>query len=167
MARVPVEGEQRAFRLVRAGLYREAESVIGQDRSTQGYRETARGELALRRGHISEAVTELERGLALASAHTLSERYLGAESLAGALERLNRNEDAVKVLEAAAQAEPRYTYTGPSGAFWLRVLGRLSRTYRDHGRSADADAVEARLRNLLILADPDHPLVVQLQRRGK
>jgi len=167
MARVPPESEQRGFRFVRAGLYREAEYVIARDMSNQGFRETARGELDLRRGHMSEALAQLQRGVELTRAHTLSERYLGAESLASALERVNRKEDALKVLEAAAADEPRYGGTGPSGAFWLRVLGRLSQTYRDRGRSADADAVAARLRRLLTFADADHPLLIQLQRRAK
>jgi tetratricopeptide (TPR) repeat protein len=175
MPRTSLAGEGRPFRLVRAGRYREADEVIARlshdfgfvGLGDLGFLETARGELALRRGHIFEGMADLQRGLTLASAITLSERYLGAESLAGAFERLNRKDEAVKVLEAAAQAEPRYTHAGPSGAFWLRVLNRLSEAYRDRGRLADADAVDARLRKLLVLADPDHPLVIQLRGRGE
>jgi tetratricopeptide (TPR) repeat protein len=166
LVHVPLEGEQRALRFVRAGLYREAEYVMARSGGGEGYTETARGELALRRGHVADAIEDLQRGVDLASTHTLSERYLGAESLATALERLHRNDQALKVLEAAAAAEPRYTRTGPSAAFWLRALDRLSRTYRDLGRTADADAVDARLRRLLISADSDHPLVIQLAHRS-
>ena len=67
----------------------------------------------------------------------------------------------------AAAAEPRYNPTGPSGAFWLRVLNRLSRTYRERGLADQAAAIDARLRRLLVLADADHPLVLQLARRSR
>jgi tetratricopeptide (TPR) repeat protein len=164
MRRVPLEREQRALRYVRAGLYREAESIITRVHDGEGYTDTARGELARRRGRLSEAVQALQHGVDLAANHTLSERYLGAESLAAALERLNRRDEALKVLEAAAAEEPRYTRTGPSGAFWLRVLAKLSEAYRECGRAADAERVDSRLRGLLAAADPDHPLRARLNR---
>ena len=85
------------------------------------------------------------------------------ESLAGALDRTNRGSEALAVLEAAVAAEPRYAMTGVSGAFWLRVLGRLALAYRDHGDIPKAEAVEDRLRRLLVAADRDHPLVAQLE----
>lgn len=93
----------------------------------------------------------------------LSERYLAAESLATELRRLGQSDDALGVLEAAAADEPTYTRTGISGAFWLRVLGRLAREYRDRGREADAQTIEQRLRRLLELADDTHPLVRSLR----
>jgi hypothetical protein len=58
-----------------------------------------------------------------------------------------------------------YNTTGPSGAFWLRVLNKLSMAYREAGRFDKADAVDARLRGLLAFADADHPIVVDLQER--
>jgi tetratricopeptide (TPR) repeat protein len=167
MRRVPLNGEDRALRFVRAGLYSEAESIMGRVNDSEGYTDTARGELALRRGRVPEAIEALQRGVDRASTHTLSELYLGAESLASALERQNRHDEALKALEAAAAQEPRYTRTGPSGAFWLRVLARLSRAYRERGRTTDAEAVDSRLRRLLAFADPDHPLLVQLTRHVK
>lgn len=166
LSRVPLDGEQRALRLARAGLYAQAEYVIARNEGNESFTETARGELARRRGRLSEAVEHLTRGVK-ASTQTLSELYLGAESLADVLERLNRREEALNVLETAAAAEPRYTRTGPSGAFWLRTLNRLSRTYRALGRAAQADAIDTRLRRMLALADADHPLVIQLTRRSQ
>ncbi|HEX6465375.1 MAG TPA: tetratricopeptide repeat protein, partial [Vicinamibacterales bacterium] len=161
MLRVPVEREQRALRFVRAGLYAQAEYVMSHNQPDGPFYWTARGELARRRGHLAEAVDDLHRGIE-AEHDTLSERYLGAESLADALMQLKRPEEALKVLQEAAAAEPKYTRTGPSAAFWLRVLDRLSRMYRDLGRTAEADAVDARLRRLLEFADPDHPIVTRL-----
>jgi len=160
MSRVPVAGEVRALRYVRAGLYLQAEQVVsrgGADAS--GFLATASGELALRRGQAADAIPLLQRGVAAARHDTLSERYLGAESLAAALERLGRKDEALEALEAAGADFPRYTRTGPSAAFWLRVLDRLARAYREHGRDRDAKAVEDRLRRLLVMADANHPLV--------
>lgn len=162
MARVPPESEQRGLRYIRAGMSREAELVLSRDLSNQGVAEVARGELARRRGQTDRAVEELRRGIELTRAHRLSERYLAAESLASVLESANRRDEALAVLEAASLDEPRYTLTGPSGAFWLRALSRLSRTYREMGRLNDAEAVDDRLRQLLSQADADHPLLKAL-----
>ena len=104
----------------------------------------------------------LRKAIALARSNRLSERYLAAESLATELQRSHRTAEALKVLEEAAADEPRYTTTGMSGAYWLRVLGRLAREYRALGRLQEAEATEGRLRELLALADADHPLVLQL-----
>ena len=164
MEQVPPDGEERALRFVRAGLHTQAEYGIARTQGLKGFTETALGELARRRGRFSEAVEHLTRGVK-ASTDTLSELYLGSESLADALERLHQGDEALSVLEKAASTTPLYTRTGPSGAFWLHTLNRLSRTYRERGRRAEADAIDARLRHLLTLADADHPLVLQLARR--
>jgi tetratricopeptide (TPR) repeat protein len=164
MERVPVDGEERPLRFARAGLYEQAEYVIAHNQGLNGFIETALGELARRHGRFSEAVEHLARGLK-AETNTLSDLYLGSESLADALEHLNRRDEALDVLEKAAATTPLYTRTGPSGAFWLHTLNRLSREYRDRGRVADAHAIDARLRGFLSLADRDHPLVLQLAQR--
>jgi tetratricopeptide (TPR) repeat protein len=163
MSKVPVEGEARPLRFVRAGLYPQAENAMARNQSAQGFLEAGRGELALRRGRTADGIEQLRQSVALGASNTLSDRYLAAESLARALERTNRRSEALAVLEATAAAEPRYATTGISGAFWLRVLGRLALAYRDRGDVLRAQAVEDRLRRLLVVADPDHPLVAQLQ----
>jgi len=162
MSRVPVQGEERALRYVRAGLDRQAEEVLSRPGFIEGFAHAARGELALRRGRHAEAIEELRRGIELTRTYMLAERYLAAESLADVLERLNRTDEALAVLEAAAADVPQYARTGPSGAFWLRVLGRLSQTYRRMGRISDADVVDRRLQALLALGDASHPLVRQV-----
>ncbi len=158
MLQVPIEGEGRALRYVRAGLYPQAEQILARGAGNAGFFYTASGELALRRGNVADSIPLLQRGLTAARRDTLSERYLGAESLADALERLGRKSEALDTLEQAAADFPRYTRTGPSGAFWLRVLRRLARAYRERGRETDATAVEDRLKRFLVMADPDHPL---------
>jgi tetratricopeptide (TPR) repeat protein len=159
MLQVPIAGEMRALRYVRAGLYPQAEQILARGSGNAGFFYTASGELALRRGQVADAIPLLQRGITAARRDTLSERYLGAESLADALERLGRKSEALDTLELAAADFPRYTRTGPSGAFWLRVLRRLARAYRERGRESDARAVEDRLKRFLVMADPDHPLL--------
>lgn len=160
MSQIPVEGEGRALRYLRAGLDPQAEQVLSRGGpDVSGFIATASGELALRRGQTADAVPLLQRGVEAARDQTLSERYLGAESLAAALERLDRKNEALETLEAAAADFPHYTRTGPSAAFWLRTLHRLSRAYRERGLDENAKAVEDRLRRLLVMADPNHPLL--------
>ena len=52
--------------------------------------------------------------------------------------------------------------TGVSGAQWRRVLARLAGEYHARARSADGEGIEQRLRRLLALADPTHPLRMAL-----
>ena len=164
MRQVPVAGEQRGLRYVRAGLFSDAETAISRDLSRQGYAETARGELAMRRGQTRRAIDQLQRGIDLARAHGYAERYLAAESLANIFVRTGRSQDAIRTLESAVRDAPRFSMNGLTGGFWLRTLERLARLYRAVGRAAEADALDRRLRDVLAIADADHPLVRYLDR---
>ena len=55
---------------------------------------------------------------------------------------------------------------GENPARWLRVRLMLAKIYREMGRDEDAKKVEAELRGLLALADPDHPILLQLGSTG-
>jgi hypothetical protein len=48
------------------------------------------------------------------------------------------------------------------GDFWLRNQARLSTYYHRLGRDSDARTVDEQLRKLLAVADPDHPILRQL-----
>ncbi len=54
-----------------------------------------------------------------------------------------------------------------SGAYWLRTRLELAKLYRSVGRVDEARVVEADLRKLLALADPDHPILLELERLQK
>jgi len=163
LSRFPRQNDGRPLRYVRAGLYKQAAEIL----AIPGFRagpnaEAALAELDIRSGRHTEAIERLRKAIASARSNRLSERYLAAESLATELQRSHRPDEAIKVLEEAAADEPVYATTGMSGAYWLRVLGRLIREYRTLGRDQDAEAKERQLRGLLTLADADHPLVLQL-----
>ena len=102
------------LRVVQAGL--ELERVNVRDRNGQepavGYLELAWGELALRRGEMSDAIARLERGVALTSQYGGMDFYLGSESLATAWQRLGNETQVLRVLEDAAQVKARYLRWG-------------------------------------------------------
>ena len=47
---------------------------------------------------------------------------------------------------------------------WLRNQFQLARLYREVGRAEDARKIERELVNLLALADPDNPMLLELRR---
>ena len=163
LSRFPTQNDGRALRYVRAGLYKQAAEILAipglrADPMLKRPWQSSPFEVAGAR----RPWTGCSKAIALARRNRLSERYLAAELLATELQRSHRPDEAIKVLEEAAADEPVYTATGMSGAYWLRVLGRLIREYRALGRDEDAEAKERQLRGLLALADAYHPLVLQL-----
>ena len=136
----------------------------GGPRDTGGHWELAWGELALRRGDTAEAIERLERGVELTQRDGFPDFYLGSASLATAWQRLGNEAQALRVLETAAQTDPRYRpdhFDTPVGQFRLKEL--LAREYRKRGRIDDAEAIEAEVLRLLRYADADHPIVRQIR----
>jgi hypothetical protein len=52
----------------------------------------------------------------------------------------------------------------PHGHNWIAAQADLARLYRQTGRGREAEPIEAELRRLLAVADPDHPVLRQLRR---
>jgi hypothetical protein len=48
------------------------------------------------------------------------------------------------------------------GKDWMAMRAQLAALYRKAGREREARAVVAQLRKLLVVADPDHPLLQRL-----
>ena len=120
---------------------------------------TVRGELARLEGRLGEAIPLLEEGLA--EIRNNGPFYLGSDSLALAWLAQGEPSRAARVLDEAAQPVP------PSlgaGAFWLRLELRRPQVYRQLGRVAEAEQIEAGLRTLLTHADPDHVILRELKR---
>jgi tetratricopeptide (TPR) repeat protein len=127
----------------------------------------ARGEMALAHGRIDEAIRELEEGLKTpVSTGYIESDYLGRESLATAFLEKADIPRAIEVLERRADRRDAVV-SGSTGAYWLRNRLQLAKLYRRAGRSKDAQAVEAELSRLLMLADTDHPILLELQRLEK
>ncbi len=63
------------------------------------------------------------------------------------------------------EASSNKTFLVRSGAapLWFRIQWRLAEVYRKLGRDEDARRIEEELLKLLAYADPDHPILVQLE----
>ena len=154
---------------VRAGLLSTAEKRLANIPSSwQGYA-ALRGELALARGQTTEAIELLQEGIRRMQGGAPSPPFfLAAESLAKVHERQGDSRSALQVLEAAAREKARiYGRLGPVGLFWMRTQFQLAQLYRKVGREQKAAEIETELRKLLAYADPDYPLLLQLQRTQK
>ena len=86
------------------------------------------------------------------------------QRLAEAWTDLGQPAKAIELLERATAQLP--TFEAPAQHHLaLQTHAQLARLYRQHGQVAEARVVEDRLRRLLAVADPDHPLVLELKSR--
>ncbi len=93
--------------------------------------------------------------------------FMGSEVLAEAWRAQGDLGKAAQVLEGAADKKVLLLADQSSpltGALWVRVQGQLAQLYREMGRDEDARKIEEKLRRSLALADPDHPILRQLDR---
>jgi hypothetical protein len=122
------------------------------------------GDLALGRGDVDTASARIGSvwpDMVAGNPVTL----MATEAYAEALERQGRLDKAIAVLEDATRDKVRlYQAMRSSIPKWLRVRARLAADCRASGRPADARKVEAELRRLLALADPDFVPLKQLPR---
>jgi len=125
-----------------------------------------RGEVALTQGRFPEAETLLQRKFDNSYRTRQYTAQWIADGLVTALEHSGNSQKALEVLEATSGTR---TWISPStnayGAFWLRNQARLSTYYHRLGRDSDARRVDEQLRRLLAVADPDHPILRQLNGR--
>lgn len=160
--------------LARAGLVDAATSLASRLESTGGPRSTyaehefaaamaiAHGELALHAGRMPEAISLIQQGTPVQRLMGAPLYFLGAEAVADAWIRQGDPDRAIETLEDAERQRGR-TVAG-SGAFWLRVVWQLAQVYRQVGRNDDAAKLETELRQLLAVADADHPILVAMER---
>jgi hypothetical protein len=82
---------------------------------------------------------------------------------ADALVELGRLTDAIAMLETSIAH--RRAAAGIGGYRWMNASAQLANLYHKVGREAEARAVEDHLLKLLVVADPDHPLLLELKAR--
>jgi tetratricopeptide (TPR) repeat protein len=154
----------------RAGLVAEARAILDSlppDDALVGtirfpLRLAARAELALAERRTQDAIPLLQEALSVLG--PLDAMYFEAsESLARAWEQAGSIPNALRVLEEASAQKARAVW---GGARWMDVQLHLARLYRELGREADAQGIEAELRRLLVYADPDFWLLRQLERQS-
>ena len=85
--------------------------------------------------------------------------------LAEAQAALGNNVRAIAVLENASTQSTRGNFWD-SSALYVNVRDKLAQLYRRVGRVAEAEEIEADLRQLLVLAADDHPIKRRLNRAG-
>jgi len=124
----------------------------------------ARGEQALARGRMEEAVRLLEQGVERLRPLARPVYFLAVESLADAWERRGDRTRALQVLEAAAQPRAEAFW---DGLFRMRVQLRLAELHREMGHPERDQAIETELRRLLVYADPDHAILKGVERLAK
>ena len=153
----------------RSGLVREARGWLPEmEKGNRKWgwadrRQTVLGEIALAQGNLDEAIRRFEE-----AARLRDERFdwtgtlLGAEAFARALLQKGQRERAIEVLEQAQGEFLPFVIAGP---YWRRNRLDLAVLYRSVGRVEEARAIEADLLKRLALADPDHPMLLELKRQ--
>jgi tetratricopeptide (TPR) repeat protein len=117
------------------------------------------GQVTLGRGEHDEALRVLAKGGPPLPGPL---QLMVAQARADALVTLGRPNDAVAALQDAS-SNVTFAY-GPnlSLAVWVETRGQLARTLRAAGRISEAEQVEAQLRPMLSLADPDHVIAAEV-----
>ncbi|MCZ6484519.1 MAG: tetratricopeptide repeat protein [Acidobacteria bacterium] len=156
-------GPRMAIFLAESGFLTESETLLTQlerPPSSDPLTQLARGVLELRKGNTRESIQFIENTLKEGSNPYLSSLFLSeAWSQEGELQK------AVQVLKEAS--EKKYLVLVPSTNSpirWLRVRSALAKLYRETGHNEEARAIEEELRKHLAYADPDHPILRQLDR---
>jgi hypothetical protein len=127
-----------------------------------------RAELDVATTNAPEARQILREGVAMVGAQSGARAYLYSETLADGLVNAGEAGAAIGVLEEIrARRGSVFNFTSHTGYLWMRVQKKLADLYREVGRIEDARRVEADLLAQLAAADADHPLLLELRRRGR
>jgi serine/threonine protein kinase/tetratricopeptide (TPR) repeat protein len=149
---------------VRAGMLKEAEAAL--TRLERDFGPTPWAHLRRGQGRFDEAIALYEQYLNThdpfpRSLELSAPAYLG---LSDAWEAKGEVAKAIDVLQAgfSRRSETAIDVASgrPGGIHWIEARAKLALLYRRVGR--DARPIEQELRALLNLADPDHPVVLQL-----
>jgi ATP/maltotriose-dependent transcriptional regulator MalT len=125
-----------------------------------GYVELAQGELAAVSGQTTEAIRLLQNGIGLLRMGNCA-HFLATETLSRALQEQGDLRGAIEVLSRTRNQRIPAAFSS-AGAFWIHCQAELARLYRETGQDQNAAEIEASLLELLSLADPDHPILVDL-----
>jgi len=139
-----------------AALYSPQESVKSEMPAPPAepiYR-AALGHLALARGRTAESVEALEKGAEELRGGDSSYYFMTVDALADAGEAMGDRQSALTALETASRERPNLSEPFLA-AFWMRTEAHRARLLRRMGRASEAEKIEANLRGLLALADPD------------
>jgi tRNA A-37 threonylcarbamoyl transferase component Bud32/tetratricopeptide (TPR) repeat protein len=153
--------------LIRAGDIAGAERLLARLPPTSHLRWT-RAELDVAATNAPEAREILREGVAMVRVQSGARAYLYSETLAEGLLKAGEPGAAIGVLEEMrAMRGSVFNFTSHTGYLWMRLQKRLADLYRGMGRIEDARRVEEDLLAQLAAGDADHPLLLELRRRGR
>jgi tetratricopeptide (TPR) repeat protein len=163
-----VDSSERPSRYIRAGLFDDARRADAKEPLSDplrpldpAYRLIPRAYFALLAGKPQKAIAYVREGFTPESNPGLLEHEIGCETLAAALESLQRRDEAIAALEACAAKRPQLL-GDLIAPFWMQLKLHLADTYRRSGRVDDAVKQEQEVRQLLAVADRDHPFLKRL-----
>ena len=142
------------FRLRPPGVDQVIETTLSQLETRPNNPPYMKGEIALSRGNLPEAIALLQEMFDRVPAQE------AAEALAEAYEQSGNSRKAMEVLE---QARTSPMLIGVRPTFWIRNLANLARYYQQFGRTADARLVQMELQRRLEVADSDFPILKELK----
>ena len=148
-----------AILLTRFGLLSQEGVLERTDTSSAA----VRGAIALEQGNLAEGTDLLEKAVQSFQYGNGSVYFLASDILADAWEQQGEFEQAARVLEEAS-SKKTLLVNGGAAPLWFRIQWRLAEVYRKLGREEDTRRIEEELLKLLTYADPDHPILRQLNR---
>lgn len=150
-----------ALLLTDAGLYHDALALLQSNANSHGITDAQAGviraRIALQQGNLAPAQAELRQATSMLTPNDRALYFVGPDMLAQTLEADGRLRAALSILEMTNFRRSQAGYHG-AGMFWLMCQHHLAMLYRQVGRKAEAAEVESTLRQMLSLADEDHPL---------
>ena len=150
------------------GRNAEANKLIEDPRSVEllpppylirDWRKLAKGQLALSEGRLEDTVELLGTETLYLSTSAPHAHQFAMHSLARAYKGLGQTEAAIKTLEDNRAQGPTTIFTPGATWIWSHSQVMLYELYRDSGQMTEAASVAAELRELLQLADEDHPFL--------
>ena len=166
-----VEGYWSAALMAMTGRNAEASALIEDPRSAEllpppylirDWRKLARGQLALSEGRYEDAVELLGSETLYLSTSVPHAHQFAMLALAHAHRALGEVDAAIKTLEFNRAQGPTTIFAPGATWIWLHNQVMLYELYRDSGQTVEAASVAAELRELLKLADEDHPFLQAL-----
>ncbi len=125
----------------------------------------ARGIIHLAHGRYEEAIRALDvANFWHQQEDVLSNYFHDARLLSRAWEAVGDPEQGLKILEEASRQKPRVLR---AKFYWLELQLRLAELYREVGRHQKALEIEDELRRYSAYADPDFPILVELEARER
>ena len=129
----------------------------------RSWKNLVRGQIALSEGRLEEAISLLGEDTFLLNITHKPAHLFAMHSLAQAYEGLGDNKRAIETLEMARLQKPLTIYELGATWMWLRNQVLLRELYVKIGQSTATADIEAELRDILQLADDDHPFLLALE----